>query len=372
MILAHKIRLNPTEEQEVYFNRCVGTARFVFNYGLNRWMEAKAQGIQKFGVMAIKKELNFIKLEKFPWMYDVSKTVLECAMINLGKALSNRFESKSGKRKGKKVGFPNFKSKKKSKYTFGVANDRFCVDGHGFKMSLCPGVVNMAEALRFSGKIMGANVSRVAGKWYVSIRVEIENPIPIHFEKESVGVDLGIKTLAVLSDGTQYENQALLRKQQNKLKRLNRQLSRRKQGSARWNKTKLKLSRFHAEIKDKRSDLIHKMTTKIAKTYSFVGVEDLNVAGMVGNRKLSLSISDAAFGEIVRQLEYKKKLYGGSIQKIGRFYPSSKTCGDCGAINKDLKLSDRSWVCSSCGTIHDRDANASENIEKEALRLAYA
>ena len=372
MIRAHKIKLNPTTEQALYFAKCAGTSRFVFNYGLARWKEAKAQGLKKFGPMAIKKELNAIKEEKFPWMYEVSKTVVESALVNLGKALSNYFDSKAGKRQGEDVGFPNFKTKKKSKQSFGVANDRFSVDGHNLKMQKCPGVVNMTESLRFVGKIMGATVSKVVNNWYISIQVEVEQPKPIKFEKKSVGIDLGVKTLATLSDGEQYENQALLRRQLNKLKKLNRQLSRRKQGSNRWYKSKMKLAKFHEGVKAQRLDIVHKMTTEIATTYELVGVEDLNVKGMVRNRRLALSISDASMGEILRQLSYKKALYGGILQKVGRFFASSKTCGDCGAINKDLKLSDRTWTCTSCGTIHDRDWNASRNIEVEALRLAYA
>ena len=264
MIRAHKIRLNPTPEQAVYFKKSVGTARFVYNWGLNAWKEHKALNpTEPFGVMALKKEFNGLKEERFPWVYEVTKSVCESAFANLGKALKNYFDSKKGSRKGAKVGFPSFKQKRKAKQSFGLANDRFTVDGHAIKIQKL-GEVNMAEPLRFVGKIMGAVVSCVAGKWYISIQVEIERPEPVKFGKQSTGVDLGIKTLATLSDGTEFENQKLLHRQLNKLKKLNRSQARRQLQSSRWYKAKDKLARFHERIRNQRSDVIHTMTTAIA------------------------------------------------------------------------------------------------------------
>lgn len=205
--------------------------------------------------------------------------------------------------------------------------------------------------------------------WYVSISVNMDDPEPVDFPNESVGIDLGLKSLAVLSDGTVFENQKLLRSDLNKLKRLNRELSRRQEGSHRWWKTKRKLARFHKRIADRRGDVVHKMTAEIAETYRIIGIEDLNVKGMIKNRRLSLSLSDAALGEIGRQVQYKSKWHGGVAVKVDRFFASSKTCSDCGHINRDLELSDRQWACQACGTIHRRDFNASKNIEAEALRL---
>lgn len=371
MIRAHKIRLNPTPEQEIYFRKSAGTARFVYNWGLNRWKEAKAQGLSEYGVMAIKKEFNGLKEEQYPWVYEVGKGACEYAFMNLGKALKNYFDSKSGKRKGNKVGFPNFKKKRKAKQTFGIANDRFMVDGHIIKIQKL-GEVNMAEQLRFQGKIMGAVASCVAGKWYISIQVEIQKPEPIQFQQQSTGIDLGVKTLATLSDGTEFENQKLLRRQLNKLKKLNRSQSRRKMQSNRWYKAKDKLARFHERVSSQRKDAIHKMTTAIASTYQAIGVEDLHIKGMAKNRKLSLSIADAGMGEVLRQLDYKAKAFGSQVIKVGRFYASSKTCNDCGYVNKELTLSDRAWVCQGCGVINQRDWNAAKNIEQEALRLLAA
>jgi len=369
MIRAHKIRLTPTPEQEVYFKKASGTARFVYNWALAQWQTVHAAnpGIA-YGMMAAKKEFNRLKGEQFPWIYDVAKDVCEGAFANLGAALKNYFNGKKGQRKGEKVGFPKFKSKKRSKQSFRLNNDKFTVDGHHLRIPNL-GWVNMAEELRFQGKIMGAVVSKVADWWFVSITVEVEKPAPILWEKESIGVDLGVKTLATLSGGREFENQKLLRSELNKLCKLNRSLARRNQGSNRWHKAKRRLGRFHKRISDRRCDITHKMTTTIATTYCTVGVEDLNVKGMGKSRRLSLSISDASLSDILRQLAYKAEWFGGQVVKVGRFFASSKMCSECGHVNKDLKLSDRKWACQGCRTIHDRDWNASKNIEREALRL---
>lgn len=179
-----------------------------------------------------------------------------------------------------------------------------------------------------------------------------------------------MKRLATLSDGTHVENQNVLRSTLNKLKRLNRELARRQLGSNRWWKTKRKLQRLHARIRNQRLDFIHKMTTRIVRTYRLIGVEDLHVAGMVSNRRLALSIADVAMGEILRQLQYKAAWFGGTVQQVGRFFPSSKLCSSCGALNPHLTLQDRQWHCPACGTAHERDFNAAMNIKREALRLA--
>jgi putative transposase len=369
MIRAHKIRINPTLEQETYLKKAIGTSRFCFNWGLSRWQEKKEQGIENYGPMALKKEFNVIKREQFPWTMEVTKNACEDGFRRLGEAFKNYYDSKNGKRKGKKVGFINFKSKKYKEQSFTLDFERFRIAEHSLKIQKLKSPINMAEKLRYQGKIKWGTISRKSNKWYISVSIEMNDPKPIEFEHKSVGVDLGINTLATLSDGTEFENQKLLRSELNKLKKLNRSLSRRKQGSSRWHKAKDKLSVFHESIANRRSDNIHKMTNQISKTYRIVGVEDLNVEGMLKNYKLALSLSDVAFGEIIRQIGYKTDWYGGQMVKAGRFFASSKTCSKCGAINRDLKLSDRTWTCSSCGTVHKRDWNASSNLEQEALRL---
>ena len=369
MIKAHKIRLNPTPEQTLYFRKAVGTSRFVYNWGLAAWKAHKAaRPDEPHGALALKKDFNAIKGEQFPWVYDVAKDVAEGAFTNLAVAMKNYFDSKAGRRKGKKVGFPNFKSKKKASKSFRLNNDKMHVDDHALYVPRL-GLVNMAESLRFEGKIMGAVVSCKGSHWYVSIAVQMETPPPVDFEKPIVGIDLNVKTLMVLSDGTWCENQALLRSELAHLKLLNRRLSRCKLYSHRWYLAKERLANFHERIANRRADYLHKATTPIARTYAVVGLEDLNVAGMLKNHHLALSLADASFGEIRRQLEYKCAWFGGRVQPVDRFFPSSKLCGTCGEKNESLKLSDREWVCPTCGTLNQRDQNAARNIEAEALRL---
>lgn len=368
MLRAHKIRLNPTPEQEVYFRKAAGTKRFVYNQALALWQWGKQNEVPEFGLMEIKRQINSFKAEQFPWMYDVAKDVVEGAIQDLGAALKNYFESKTGERKGAKVGFPKFKTKKHKKQSFRLNNDKFKIEEHQIRIPNL-GWVNMAETLRFSGKIMGAVVSKVADWWFVSITVDVKKPEPVQFPNKTVGVDVGIKTLAKLSDESEFENQKPLRKGQNRLRKLNRALARRKKASNRWWKAKAKLGRFHFRVNNQRADAHHKASNVIAKTYAFIGLEDLHVKGMVKNRKLALSISDVGLGEFIRQIEYKSDWFGGRVVKVGRFYASSKTCNDCEFINKELALSDRTWTCQGCGTIHDRDWNAAKNIEQEALRL---
>lgn len=369
MVKAHKIRLNPTPEQEVYFRKACGTARFVFNWGLAEWKRHKAENPgQEHGVMAIKKDFNALKAEQFPWVYDVAKDVAEGAFTNLAAAFKNYYDSKNGKRQGARVGFPKFKSKKHKRQSFRLNNDKMDIADHGLYVPKL-GWVNMAESLRFSGKIMGAVVSGKAGRWYVSITVEMDKPEPIEFPQPSIGVDVGVKTLAVLSDGKRYENQVLLRSELNHLKRLNRRLSRRQMGSKRWYKAKEQLARFHQRIANCRVDCLHKVTTEIAGSYAMVGIEDLNVAGMLKNHRLALSLADASFGEIRRQLSYKSEWFGGRVVMIDRFFPSSRLCSNCHAINHEMELEDREWTCQNCGMHHDRDFNASVTIEVEALRI---
>lgn len=371
MIRAHKIRLNPTPEQEIYFRKAAGTKRFVYNQALALWKWGKAQGIPEFGVMEIKRQINIFKEEQFPWMYEVAKDVFEGAIADLGAALKNYFDWKAGKRQGAKVGFPQLKTKKDKRQSFRLNNDKFKVDDHRLWVPKL-GWVNMAEALRFPGKIMGAVVSKSADWWFVSIQVELEQPEPIQFEQESTGVDVGIQALATLSNGDAFENQKPLRKQQSRLRRLNRSLARRVKGSNRWWKATRKLGRFHFRVANQRADAQHKASNAIAKTYAFIGLEDLHVKGMVKNKKLALAVSDVGVGEFIRQIEYKSDAFGGKTQRVGRFYASSKTCSDCGYIHQELTLSERTWTCQGCGTIHERDWNAAKNIEREALRLAYA
>lgn len=373
MIRAHKTRLNPTPEQEVYLNRCCGIARFAFNWGLARWKEQKANGVASYGAKAIRKEFNSIKHEQFPWATEVTKSAAECGFERLEVSLKNYFDSKAGKRKGERIGFPCFRSKKRGKQSFSLNWDavkEIHFSGNFVRLPKVAEPFNMAEPLRFDGKVKKTTISKHAGHWWISVQIEFDAPEPIEYPHESIGIDLGVKTLVTLSDGKQHENQALLRRKLNKLRKLNRSICRRKQGSSRWYRAKDKLAKFHERTANQRNNTIHTITKQLTTTYETICVEDLNIKGMMRNRKLSLSLADASMGEVLRQLEYKAEYYGGRIAKVGRFFTSSKLCSDCGYVNRELTLSDRHWVCLECGVIHDRDHNAAINIQSEALRLA--
>ncbi len=361
---AHKIRLNPTLEQSQWLLQACGVARFAFNWGLAEWQRQYEAG-EKLSAYKLKKQFNAIRREQFPWSYETSKCAVDTGFRNLDSAFKNFF--RRCKNSNAKKGYPNFKSKRQSRKSFRMDGGRVKLDRRWVKLEKLDEPINMAEELRFDGEIKSVTISENAGHWYAAVNVEVETPEHEH-SQESVGIDLGVKTLAVLSDGRQYENQGLLRSELRKLKRLNRELSRRREGSGRWGYTRQKLARLHRRVANRRRDYLHKMTTEIARTYREIGVEDLNVKGMLKNHRLALSIADAGFGEVRRQLRYKTEWYGGELVEIGRFFPSSKLCRYCGDVNNDLTLADRVWTCD-CGAVLDRDQNAAINIERQALNI---
>ncbi|HEY7419697.1 MAG TPA: RNA-guided endonuclease TnpB family protein, partial [Ktedonobacteraceae bacterium] len=215
---------------------------------------------------------------------------------------------------------------------------------------------------------MSAVISERAGWWFVSISVAMEYETP-HHDGGTVGIDLGLKTLATLSSGEVFENQRYYRKGLGRIKGLSKGLSRKVEGSKNWYKNVRKLARAHYCVANQRADTLHNMTTHIARTYKLIGMEDLSTKGMLAHHTLAQAVSDASFFETQRQLVYKSDFYGSSIQLVDRWYPSSKTCNVCGWVKEDLTRADRAWTCEECHTHHARDLNAARNIEAEALRL---
>ncbi|MDZ4768395.1 MAG: transposase [Chloroflexota bacterium] len=364
MIRSHRIRLHPTPEQAICFAKAAGTRRFVFNWGLAEWQRQYAEG-EKPSALALKKQFNAIREARFPWSYEVTKCVIEGAFMDVANAFKNSFE---GIKSGRKVGFPKFRQKKRSREGFYLANDRFDVSGHWLKVPKL-GLVNMAEKLRFAGKILSAHITQTAAWWFVSITVELPDA-PKMPQREQVGIDLGINRLATLSDGQWLENQKPLKSLLQKVKRLSRSLSRKQKGSKNREKARLKLSRLHYRIVCRREDCLHKATTWIAGTYGFVGVESLHVKGMMKNHTLAQALGDAAFGTFIRFLATKVDARGGKVQAVGQFYPSSKTCSRCGHRRESLSLSERVYRCPTCAVEVDRDLNAAINILNEAVRLS--
>jgi len=365
MIKAHKIRLHPTPEQANYFARAAGTARFTFNWAVAEWKRQYEAG-GKPSALALRTQFNQIKKEQFPWVYDVTKCAVEGAFLDVAAAFKNFFE---GRKAGRKTGFPTFKTKRRSRQSFYLANDKFTVGDHWIDVPKL-GRVNMAESLRFTGKILSARISKQASWWWVSITVEMPDEIALN-TSPPVGVDVGLNRLATLSDGRKFENQKPLVYQLKKLRRLNKELARRTKGGKNWLKTKDKLSRTHYEIACMRLDWLHKLTTEIAKTSGIVAVEDLHVKGLIRNRCLSRSFSDAAVGTLLDLLESKVPRQGAMLLKVDRFFPSSQLCHCCGTRKEDLTLADRIFVCPNfdCGYSGDRDENAALNLILEALRM---
>ena len=371
---SHVIRLNPTQEQEVYFRKACGVARHAYNWALDRWKQYRAEG-KGPGMKDLKSAYNRIKGEQFPWVYQVTKCASEQEFSHLGRAFDNYWRMKKQgtlpklkhpRKDGEEAGFPRFKSKKRDRLSFYLANDKFSVDGHTLRVPKL-GDDNMTEDLRFSGKITSATISYRAGWWFVSIAVEVEHEISTH-SGSTVGIDLGVKALATLSDGETFENQKHYRRALGRIKGLSKGLSRKVEGSQNWWKQSKKLAKVYYRVVCQRQDALHKMTTQVARNYALIGLEDLNTKGLLANHSLAQTLSDASFSEIKRQLLYKAEQYGGAVQLVDRWFPSSKTCHACGWIKEDLTLADREWNCEQCGSVNERDLNASQNIKDEALR----
>jgi putative transposase len=376
MILAHKIRLDPNDRQITYFSKACGVARFAYNWALTEWKRLYEAG-EKVNEGILRKRLNAIKHIEFPWMPEVTKCAPQLAIKDgLNKAFQNFFR---GLKKRQNIGYPKFR-KKGIKDSFSLSNDQFRIEAGKIKIPN-PGWVRMTGELRFDGKIIGAAVSRKAGRWFVSLQVEIQDPRPIHTtisENQAIGVDLGVKDLVTLSDGTKTTGSKPHKSLLSRVRRLNKSLSR-KQGakkcekkSKNFKKTQLKLSKLHAGIAGIRNDGTHKLTGIISGNYSIIGIEDLNVSGMAKNHKLARAVLDMSFFEFRRQLDYKSKMKGGHVIVADRFYPSSKTCSCCGYKNDELTMSIREWTCPNCGTNHDRDINAAINLRNYAVSYTVA
>jgi putative transposase len=315
------------------------------------------------------RELNALKKTDVPWMYDVSKCAPQEALRNLDAAFNHFFRrcdlKKQGKWKGK-LGYPRFKSKKKGLGSFRLTGS--IEVGHTSIVLPRLGWLRLKEHgyLPTDGvKVLSATVSEQAGHWYVSIQVEqeqavLENTGPV------VGIDLGIKSLVTLSDGTVIENPRHLKRRLKKLKRLQRVVSRRKKGGKNRKKAVRKLAKLHRTVRNQRHNTLHQVTTRLAKTKSVLVMEDLNVSGMLKNHHLAQAIGDVGFYEFKRQLLYKASWYGSRVILADRWEPSSKTCSGCGWLDEDLTLSTRIFHCQQCGLELDRDLNAAFNLAQLA------
>jgi putative transposase len=359
MLIAHRIALDPNNVQATYFANASGVARFAYNWALAEWKRQyeawKADhGLPKPSQQSLRRQLNAIKREQFPWMLKVTKCAPQMAIIQLGQAFQNFFAGRAR--------FPRFR-KKGVHDRFTLTNDQFDIDGSRIRIPNL-GWVRMRESLRFAGKLMSATISRVADRWFVSITVDTpgSSHLPKAENQGAVGVDLGVSALATLSTGEVIHGPKAHTALLARLKRLSSSLSRKQKGSANRAKAKARLARLHARIGHIRQDALHKLTTDLTRRFHTIGIEDLNVRGMARNRHLARSIMDIGFFEVRRQLQYKAAMRGGVVVVADRFFASSKTCSACGHRLDDLPLSVREWTCHECGSIHDRDVNAARNL----------
>ncbi|WP_242529337.1 transposase [Methylacidimicrobium sp. B4] len=364
MLIAHKIALDPNNAQATHLARAAGTARFAYNWALAEWKGQYEAGkadkrLPKPSQYSLRRQLNAIKRERFPWMLEVTKCAPQMAIIQLGKAFQNFLAGRAR--------YPTFR-RKGVHDRFTLTNDQFSLDGSRTRIPNL-GWVRLRETLRFPGKVMSATVSRVADRWFVRIVVQMPEGLrPPEAESQGVvGVDLGVWALATLSTGEKVPGPKPHKARLGRLRRLSRSLSRKRKGSANRRKAKEKLARLHARIANGRLDALHKQSAGLRRRFSLIGVEDLNVRGMMGNRRLARSIGDMGFFEFRRQLEYKAAMRGGEVVVADRFFSSRKTGSHCGHRLESLPLSVREWTCPACGAEHDRDVNAAMNLKNVAV-----
>ena len=360
MLLAHKIELRPTPEQAVYLDKACGSKRHCFNQLLahfskpeNKW--SKNEAYQHY-IHVIRKE--------FAWYNEVSSRVTRNAIDDLDNAFKHFFRRVKAKQK---AGFPRFK-KKDIKDSFALRESaKFDVMGRQLRIEKLKTKIKMRQSLRFQGTAKQVTISKRAGRYFASILVETEDYHPNDVDRQkSVGVDFGIKELAVLSTGKVFAANQKLKARLRKLAKLQRHLSKKVKGSNHRAKAKLKIQKLHFRIAKQRHALLHNVSDDLTKNFDLITMEDLNVKGMVKNRKLSRAISDAGWGYLRQMIEYKAKLRNGVVVIAHRFFPSSKTCSCCGKIKTDLTLADRIFTCE-CGLSMDRDLNASINLNRYGL-----
>jgi putative transposase len=370
VVRGYKTELDLNNAQRTACLKHAGCARFTYNWGLARSQEVYHTTGKRPTAIDLHKELNRLKQTDYPWMYEVSKCAPQEALRDLDKAYQHFYRKLKLKAQGKvrgQLGFPKVKKRSKGIGSFRLTGS----------IKVFPDAVQLPRLGRLrlheqgyiptDAKILSATVSEQAGRWFVSVQVEQEQEQPVGDATSAIGVDLGIKTLATLSDGTTFENPRALKQAQKKLRRLEKQKSRRKKGSKNREKTRKIIATTHARIAHTRLDGSHKLTSYLCKNHALIAVEDLYVAGMLGNHCLAGAVSDSSFAEIRRQLEYKSQWHGTRLITIDRFYPSSKTCSGCGYVKPELNLRERVFLCEECGMVMDRDLNAAINIKDVAV-----
>lgn len=361
MLKTYKYRLYPNKEQKIYFSKCFGSVRFIYNKMLNDKIEYYKEN---------NKMLNNTPAQykkEYQWLKEVDSLALANAQMNLNKAYKNFFRDKS-------VGFPKYKSKKTNKFSYTTNNQNgtiYIVDNKYIKLPKLKTLIRIKQHRQIptDGKIKSATISKnPSGKYYISILVKQEiKELPKN--EFAVGIDLGLTDFAITSDGIKYPNPRYLKKSLNKLAKEQRKLSKKKKGSKNRNKQRIKVARLHEKIANQRKDFLHKLSFKLINENQVICLEDLQAKEIQQNKYLSQSVSDVGWYEFRRQLEYKAKWYRRTISFVDKYYPSSQICSNCGENTGKKPLDIREFDCLCCGTHHDRDINASINILHEGLRL---